>query len=140
MFYNAILFKIHLLFSRRIESEVRRGVFCFDDSTFVTDDLAQCLCCVSLANWCAFGASIPGQLNTDSVESLCISFPGVGREGRLRIRRYRLKKYIYIYIYIYIHIHIDIYVYIYRYIYIYIYICVYIYIYICIYISLWLFI
>ena len=58
MFCNVILFKIHLIFSRRIESEVRRGVFCSNDSTFVADYLARCLCCVSLANQCAFGASI----------------------------------------------------------------------------------
>ena len=35
-----------------------RGVLCSDESTFVTDDLAQCLCCVFLANVCAYGASL----------------------------------------------------------------------------------
>ena len=58
MFYNAILFKIHLVFSRRIESEVRRGVFCSNESTFVTDDLAECLCCVSLVVQCAFDVNL----------------------------------------------------------------------------------
>ena len=28
---------------------MRRNVFCSNESTFVTDDLAQCLCCVALA-------------------------------------------------------------------------------------------
>ena len=58
MFDNAILFKIHLVFSRRIESEVRRGVFCSNESTFVTDDLAQYLCCVSLVVQCAFDVNL----------------------------------------------------------------------------------
>ena len=58
MFYNAILFKIHLVFSRRIESEVRRGVFCSQESTFVTDDLAQCLSYVSLVVQCAFDVNL----------------------------------------------------------------------------------
>jgi len=39
------------------------GVICFNESTFVTDDLAQCLCCVFLAKQCAFGAN----LNVDTV-------------------------------------------------------------------------
>ena len=30
------------------------GVFCSNESTFVTDDLAQCRCCVSLVTRCAF--------------------------------------------------------------------------------------
>jgi len=58
VFYDAILFKIYLVFSRRIESEVRRGVFCSNESTFVTDDLAQCLCCVLLVVQCAFDVNL----------------------------------------------------------------------------------
>jgi len=34
------------------------GVSCSNDNTFVTDDLVQCLCCILLANRCAFGASL----------------------------------------------------------------------------------
>jgi len=48
VFYNVISIKIHLIFSRRIKSEVSCGVFCSNESTVVTDDLAQCLCCVLL--------------------------------------------------------------------------------------------
>jgi len=33
-------------------------VFCSNESTFVTDHLAHCLCCVLLANRCAFGARL----------------------------------------------------------------------------------
>ena len=40
--------------SRRIESEVGCGEFCSNESTFVTDDLAQCRYCVSLVIRCAF--------------------------------------------------------------------------------------
>jgi len=40
--------------SRRIESEVGCDEFCSNESTFVTDDLAQCRCCVSLVTRCAF--------------------------------------------------------------------------------------
>jgi len=58
VFYNAILFKFHLVVSRRIEIEVRRSVFCSNESTFVTDDLAQCLCCVSLVVQCVFDVNL----------------------------------------------------------------------------------
>ena len=46
------------MFARRIESEVRHGVFCSNESTFVTDDLAQCFCCVSLVIRCAFDVNL----------------------------------------------------------------------------------
>jgi len=58
VFYNAILFRFHLVFSRKIESEVSCGVFCSNKSTFVTDDLAQCLCGVSLVIRCAFDVNL----------------------------------------------------------------------------------
>jgi len=46
------------VFSRRIESKVSRGVFYSNESTFVTDDLAQCLSCVSLVVQCAFDVNL----------------------------------------------------------------------------------
>jgi len=58
VFYNAILCKIQHGLSRTIESEVRRGVLCFNESTFVTDDLAQCLCNVLFIMRCAFGVHV----------------------------------------------------------------------------------
>ena len=42
----------------RIESEVGCGEFCSNESTFVTDDLAQCLCCVSFVIRCAFDVNL----------------------------------------------------------------------------------
>jgi len=55
VFYNASFSsKLISCISRRIESEVGCGEFCSNESTFVTDDLAQCRCCVSLVTRCAF--------------------------------------------------------------------------------------
>jgi len=44
--------------SRRIESEVSCGLFCCNESTFVTDDLAQCLYNVLSIMRCAFGVRL----------------------------------------------------------------------------------
>ena len=39
---------------RGSDSKRKRGEFSSNESTFVTDDLAQCRCCVSLVTRCAF--------------------------------------------------------------------------------------
>jgi len=87
VFYDAILFKIHLAFSRRIESEVRRGVFCSHESTFVTDDLAHCLSYVSLVVQYAFDVNLdigilqrPPKHGFSGVP-VCFLFLIVGKKG-----------------------------------------------------------
>jgi hypothetical protein len=68
-------------------------VLCSDESTFVTDDVAQCLCCVFLANWCAYGASLDvgtlGQPTQQGFSEVLMHFLSRRGERRASLRRYR---------------------------------------------------
>jgi len=58
VFYNTIYQSRFSCSARRKKSEVILSRVCSNTNAFATDDLAQCLSCVLLATWCAFGAHL----------------------------------------------------------------------------------
>jgi len=58
LFYDVIYSKSSRVTSKKTQGEVNLPQVCSNTSTFATDDLAECLCCVLLAIWCAFGAHL----------------------------------------------------------------------------------